>query len=323
MQTTMFALLPGIFATAYFFGWGIFSNMTICIFTAVVVEAIMLKMRAKDLISLKDGSAVLTALLLGVALPPYLPTEMLIIGTASAIIFGKHLYGGLGHNPFNPAMVGYAILIVSFPLAMSTWPLAQNDIFGSTKYEPTAAETIINEPSFDGIPFDGIAFDGKTAATPLDTLKFRGAKTIQEAWTAENGFSILAGTGWQSINIAFMLGGLVLIYFRIAHWQACFTMLLSLSLLAAIFYDGGGSASLGSPAFHLFSGGTMLVAFFMVTDPVTAPEGNTGLFIYGAGIGVITFIIRSLGGYPDGMAFAILLMNAMTPLIDQFSVDHR
>lgn len=288
MQIVLLALLPGLIVTTYFLGTGVLVNVGVSIATAMVTEAMILTIRKADLLTLTDCSAIVTGLLLGLALPPSLPIWMVITGCAFAVIFGKHLYGGLGQNLFNPAMVGYAVLIISFPLAMSTWPIIQ-----------------------------GGAIDGISSATPLDTFKFRGAYTIDEIWTAGNGFALVAGAGWQWINLAYLAGGLGLIYFKVARWQAPAAMLIALSLLAIIFYDNGSSQSLGSPLFHLFSGGTMLVAFFIVTDPVTAPGSNLGLYIYGAGIALITFIIRSIGAYPDGFAFAVLLMNALTPLIDQ------
>jgi len=286
MQTVLLALLPGLLCSSYFFGAGVFINVLVCVTAALAAEAGILTIRKMDLRPLRDGSAVLTGLLLGLALPPALPIWMAVLGSSFAIIFGKQLFGGLGQNPFNPAMVGYAAMIVSFPLAMSTWP-------------------------------DLLGVDGTTAATPLDIFRFRGAATIEELWISANGFAQVAGVGWQWINLAYLLPGLALIYLKVARWQAAASMLISITILAIVFYDNGSSQSLGSPLFHLFSGGTMLAAFFVVTDPVTAPGSDIGLYVYGAGIGLITFVIRSVGAYPDGFAFAVLIMNALTPLIDQ------
>ncbi|HIG41143.1 MAG: RnfABCDGE type electron transport complex subunit D [bacterium] len=286
MSLVIVALVPGILTSTYFFGIGILLNALLSVATAVLLEALVLRIRHARMSTLLDGSAVLTGLLLGIALPPDLPVWMTIIGCGFGIIFGKHLYGGLGHNPFNPAMVGYAVLILSFPLAMSSWPAVS--------------------------PIDGV-----TAATPLDTFRFRGAYTIEEIWSTSAGFDSLAGIGWQWINLGYLVGGLVLIALGVIRWQALTGMLFTLSFLAMIFYDNGSSQSLGSPLFHLLSGGTMLTAFFIVTDPVTSPDSEIGLYAFGIGVGLITFVIRSTGAYPDGFAFAILLMNALTPLIDR------
>lgn len=296
MIIVVIALIPGFLTSSYFFGIGIIVNVVVCIATCLTVESLILKARAQPQLTLLDGSALVTAFLIGLCLPPDLPLFIVILGSAFAIIFGKLLYGGLGHNIFNPAMVGYAALIISFPLAMSTWP---------------------SLPSL--LSLEGTIIDGHTAATPLDIVKFRGGLTIDEMGFGENIF--LSTPPWQSINFAYLVGGLALIFMRIARWQATVAMLGTLLFLYGISYDGGSSQSFGSPLFHLFSGGTMLAAFFIVTDPVTSPDSTVGLLLFGCGIGVLTFLIRTYGAYPDGIAFAVLLMNALTPLIDHFRLE--
>jgi len=278
------ALLPGLFTSIYYFGAGIALNVMICISSCLLTEGLVQKIRNLPLNSLLDGSAVVTGILIGLCLPPGISSGIVILGSAFGILFGKLLYGGLGRNLFNPAMVAYAALIISFPLAMSTWPSLL------------------------------LPIDGSSGATPLDLIKFRGAQTIDEITTVTQS---LSNSPWQAINLSYLLGGIALVYFGIARWQGAIAMLLTLTILYAVFYDGGSSQSLGSPLFHLFTGGTMLAAFFIVTDPVTSPDSKYGLFIFGAGVGLLTFIIRSYGAYPDGIAFAVLLMNAMSPLIDQ------
>lgn len=288
------ALLPGLFTSVYYLGIGIALNVIVSITTCVLLEGLIQKIRNLPLKSLLDGSAVVTGFLIGLCLPPEISIGIVILGSGFGILFGKLLYGGLGQNIFNPAMVGYAALIISFPLAMSTWP---------------SFSTLIES----GLIASGTV-DGSTGATPLDLIKFRGTQTIDEITTTTN---ILSNSPWQAINLSYLLGGIALIYFGIARWQGAAAMLLTLTILYALFYDSGSSQSLGSPFFHLFSGGTMLAAFFIVTDPVTCPDSKIGLFVFGAGVGLLTFIIRSYGAYPDGIAFAVLLMNATTPLIDQ------
>lgn len=288
MQIVILALIPGCLTFGYYFGSGVLINVIASGLTALVFEVLVLILRGKEVKPvIKDGSALVTGLLIGLALPPLLPLWMILIANFFAIVIAKQLYGGLGHNIFNPAMVGYAVLIVSFPIAMSSWT--------STDLQP----------------------DAYTSATPLDQFKFRGALTVDELFESSSTFGRVSGVAWERINLAFLLGGLMLVYLRIVSFRAPLAMLLSLSVLSLFFYQGGSSASLGSPLFHLFSGATMLTAFFIVTDPVTSPDSETGQIIFGAGVGLLIFLIRSMGAFPDGAAFAILLMNACSPLIDQ------
>jgi electron transport complex protein RnfD len=196
----------------------------------------------------------------------------------------------LGKNLFNPAMVGYAVLIVSFPLAMSDWT------------------TPVNFPQLSEAMFDGVS-----AATPLDEFKFRGALTVDEFWQQSGETNWFA---WLLINAGFLTGGLYLLATRVCTWMAPVSMLTTITLLSILFYDSGSSGSFGSPLFQLFSGATMMGAFFIVTDPVTSPDSFRGQFIFGVGVGLLTFIIRNYGAYPEGLAFAVLLMNGCSPLID-------
>lgn len=305
MGQVLLALLPGVAAMAWYFGPGVLVNLLLAIAAAAATEALVLSARDRPLEILSDRSALVTGMLLGLCLPPLLPAWMVILGSAFAVLFGKQLYGGLGNNPFNPAMVGYAMLIVAFPLAMSLWPtpgdamhLAARDLIGYKLGMPVA--------------------DGISSATPLDAFKFRGSATVEEFFSTTAGMAGVAGEGWQVVNIAFLAGGAWLAYRKACDWVMPVTFIGTLGLLAAIFYDGGSSSSLGSPLFHWFSGATMLAAFFIITDPVTSPDSRTGQIIFAAGIGLLTFIIRSIGAYPDGVAFAVLLMNAAAPLIDQW-----
>ncbi|MFT4634139.1 MAG: electron transport complex protein RnfD [Candidatus Azotimanducaceae bacterium] len=307
MHQVLLALLPGITALCYFFGIGIMLNIAIACISALLTEALVLRARQRSLASLKDGSALVVGILLALALPPLLPVWIIVLGSAFGMLFGKHLYGGLGHNPFNPAMVGYAALIVSFPLLMSHWP------------SPGAAPAWIDVINVKFSPLLSSAtgsVDMLSGATALDSFKFRGALTIAEAWQADAGFGVFAGIGWEWINGGFLLGGIYLLATRVIPPMAPLGMLAGLTICAILFYDSGSSQSLGSPLFHLFSGATMLGAFFIVTDPVSSPDTKRGLWLFGLGVGVIVFIIRSIGAYPDGVAFAVLLMNALVPLLD-------
>ncbi|MFT6039606.1 MAG: electron transport complex protein RnfD [Candidatus Azotimanducaceae bacterium] len=312
MYQVLFALLPGTAALCYVFGIGIVFNILVASATALLTEALVLRARRRSLTSLKDGSALVTGILLALALPPLLPVWIIIAGSAFGMLFGKHLYGGLGHNPFNPAMVGYAALIVSFPLAMSYWPLPGADL---PWIDVVNAKCFgLGSINMSSINIDSI--DIYSGATALDSFKFRGALTIDEVWQTSSGFGVFAGVSWEWINGGFAVGGIYLIATRVIPPMAPLGMLAALAICATLFYDSGSSQSLGSPLFQLFSGATMLGAFFIITDPVSSPDTARGLWLFGIGVGVITFIIRSVGAYPDGVAFAVLLMNALVPLLD-------
>lgn len=298
MQQFLLALVPGSIAMVYVFGPGVVVNIVVAILAAIALEFFALTVRGLPLTNLQDGSAVVTGLLLALALPPLLPIWMIVVGVAFAILLAKHAYGGLGHNLFNPAMIGFAVLIVSFPLAMSRWAPPLTDL---------------GFLQLVSIKLGAPIFDAVTMATPLDDYKFRSAVTNDEYWTPAKHENWQA---WMIINVAFLISGLYLLYRRIGRWHAPVAMLATLAILSALSFDSGSSNSLGSPLFHLLSGATMLGAFFIVTDPVTSPDSTRGQIIFGIGVGVLTFIIRSFGAYPEGLACAILLMNGVTPLIN-------
>ncbi len=305
MQWTLLALIPGTLAYACIFGVGILINILVVCGTALATEAMVMHLRGQSVRLLLDGTALVAAWLLALCLPPLLPVWQAMVGIGLGLVFGKHVYGGLGKNLFNPAMVGFAILIVSFPLSMSEWP-AIND-------HQTIAEVLAAKTRSDKAD---AAYDGMSRATPLDAYKFRAGLTNAEFFSPSAEINWHA---WLTINLAFLLGGMILLYREIISWQAPAGFLLALSLLAMLFYDSGSSMSLGSPVFHVFSGATMLAAFFIITDPVTSPMRKELLLLYGALIGAITFLIRVTGAYPEGVAFAVLLTNACTPLMDHLA----
>jgi len=319
MKQVILATLPGLIALSYFFGPGSLLNVIMASTACVAVEACILKMRQRPLaFYIKDYSATVTGVLLGLALPPYCPWWIVVIGAISAIGIAKHLYGGMGYNPFNPAMIAYVILLISFPLEMSQW--AEPQILLAEGKNLISLPTGLSHVFFN-TPLTG-AFDAWTGATPLDILKQNKSLLIHNLYTQESMFSRArwAGAGWEWINIAFLLGGCYLLYKKIFTWHAPVAMLAILSFCALLGYDGGSSASLGSPLFHLLSGGTMLGAFFIVTDPVTSAVSTRGRLIYGACIGLLIYLIRSYGNYPDAIAFAVLLMNFAAPFIDYYTL---
>ncbi|VAX11242.1 Electron transport complex protein RnfD [hydrothermal vent metagenome] len=313
MLLVLLALIPGIITHLYFFGWGLLVNLGIAIPTALASEALMLRLRQRPVMPfLADYSAVLTAVLLAIALPSLAPWWLIFIGTAFAIIIAKQLYGGLGYNPFNPAMVGYAMLLIAFPREMTTWlPVQTHNInfIQSLRYS-----------LFDILP-NGRGLDSISMATPLDTVKTQLGlnMTVHEISTQfQSLFGMLAGRGWEWVNLMFMFGGIVLIFKRVISWHIPVAVIGSLFLCALAFQLADVDTH-ASPVFHLFSGATMLGAFFIATDPISAATTLRGRLYYGAGIGILTYIIRSWGGYPDGFAFAVLLMNMAVPTIDYYT----
>jgi len=314
MMQVIYALIPGIAAYVFFFGWGVVIHVVIALLTALGCEVAMLLLRRRPVMAfLGDGSAALTAVLLALCLPPLAPWWTVFVGTAFAIIFAKHLYGGLGYNPFNPAMIGYAMLLISFPVEMTGWlPPAQ---LADHVLQFTAT---VNTILTGRLP-DGLTMDALTMATPLDIMKIQLGlnKTVSE--TLNNPlFSYLGGTGWEWINIWFLAGGLWLVYRNVITWHIPVALFTAIYVIAGIFYVIDADAN-PSPVFHIYSGATVLGAFFIATDPVTACTTSKGRLVYGAGIGVITYIIRTWGGYPDGIAFAVLLMNMAAPTIDYYT----
>ncbi len=315
MLRVVAALIPGIVVYAWLFGAGVVINILFAIAVALTCEALMLKARGRPLRPfMSDGSAVVTAVLLAVALPPLSPWWLTLIGIAFAIVVAKHLFGGLGHNPFNPAMVAYVMLLISFPREMVLW----------------APPTALAEPPLDlmetlraiflGHYPGALSIDALSMATPLDQVKTQLGleQSVAQTLAASPAFGILAGRGWEWINLAFLAGGVWLLRKRIIGWQIPVAMLGALAAMATIFYviDPEHYAS---PLFHLLSGAAILGAFFIATDPVTAATTPRGRLIFGAGIGILTYVIRTWGGYPDGVAFAVLLMNMAAPTIDYYT----
>jgi electron transport complex protein RnfD len=315
MTRVMLGLIPGALAMFWFFGWGVLFNLTIATLSAVAAEAAMLTARRRPVrATLLDGSAVLTGLLLGLALPPLAPWWMPVLGSGFAIVFAKQLYGGLGYNPFNPAMVGFVVLIISFPLQMTLWPPPLGMHSGATLGFVDTLQLVLS-----GTLPAGAGLDSLTMATPLDAAKTQlGLDYTWSEILARPLFGHVGGYGWEWINLAYLLGGLWLWRQRAIHWQIPGGMLSALFIVALLFYIAD-SDTFGSPLFHLFSGATMLGAFFIATDPVSAATTPRGRFYYGAGIGTLVYVIRTWGGYPEGLAFAVLLMNMAAPTIDYYT----
>ncbi|HSH49292.1 MAG TPA: RnfABCDGE type electron transport complex subunit D [Halomonas sp.] len=273
----------------------------------------MLRLRGRALRPvLSDNSALLSGVLLGAALPPGSAWWLIAVGMVAAIVVAKQLYGGLGHNLFNPAMVGYALLLVSFPARMSLWPLP-GGLFG-----PEAASLGQTLASVAGrIPLAEL--DALSGATPLDAFSHKPeGLMVSEFWASE---PLPAGmlSAVQQVSLAWLAGGAILLAKGIIGWRIPLAMLATLLVGASLMLAASPSHQPG-PLFHLLTGASAFGAFFIATDPVSAATSRRGKLIYGMGIGLLVLIIRGAGAYPDALAFAVLLMNLAVPLIDRYSV---
>jgi electron transport complex protein RnfD len=309
MQRVLLALSPGIAYICCIFGWGSLINILLASLSALVAEAAVLKLRQRPATTLLDGSALVTAVLLALALPPLVPWWIPVIGSLFAIVIAKQLYGGLGYNPFNPAMAGYVVLLISFPLELSLWPVPGAGL--------SLSDTLVHVFGA-GLPADQ-TLDTLTMATPMDDIKMRLglSQTLSEMQDSPL-FGSFAGAQWEWINLWFMIGGLWLLQMRVIQWQIPAGMLGGLAFIAFVFYAINPDIYT-SPLFQLFSGAAMLGAFFIATDPVSACTTPRGRLYYGLGIGLLTYLIRTWGGYPEGIAFAVLLMNMAAPTIDHYT----
>ncbi|UCB54191.1 MAG: electron transport complex subunit RsxD [Thiotrichales bacterium] len=318
MLKVVYALIPGSIAMFWFFGWGVLFNLVIAISVCLISEAVMLKIRSRPLEpALKDGSALVTACLLALALPPLAPWWLTTVASLFAIVVAKHLYGGLGFNPFNPAMVGYVVVMISFPREMTFWTPPMGVAQGWPEFADAFSFVFLGS-----LP-EGISIDSITMATPIDTLKTQINLEHDIAFTRAHRvygelFGTVTGVGWEWINGLYLAGGLWLIKQGVIDKRLPLSFLISLILISNLFAVID-YASFSSALFHTLSGGTMLAAFFIITDPVTASTTPRGRIIYGAGIAAIAYIIRTWGGYPDGIAFAVLLMNMTVPLLDHYT----
>ncbi|MEE9444647.1 MAG: electron transport complex subunit RsxD [Cocleimonas sp.] len=313
MLQVLLALIPGTLVLFYFYGWGVLFNVVLAVIFAVSFETIALLMRKRPVMPfLSDLSAIVTAWLLALSLPPLIPWWILFIGVFFAIIVAKHLYGGLGYNPFNPAMVGFAVLIISFPVEMTQW--IQSTSLGQPSYGFVDSLRIIFS---SGITPD---WDAITMATPLDEVKtgLRAGTPYAEIIQQSPYLQSTIQNTWLWTSLAFALGGFWLLYKKLIHWQIPIALLSALALISAIMHLYSGE-NYSSPILQLFSGATMLGAFFIATDPVSASTTPTGKLIYGASIGLLIYIIRTWGGYPDAIAFSVLIMNMAVPTIDYYT----
>ena len=314
MLKVLLALVPGIIAYVYVYGGGILISIALATTTALIAEAAMLKARKRAITpSLLDASASVTAWLLALAIPPLAPWWLVVVGTLFSIVISKQLYGGLGYNPFNPAMIGYAVLLISFPTIMTKWPaplsLAQSSLSFTDQLHYI----------FSHLLPDGIKMDAVTSATPLDYLKTQLTLNHNvQSISASPIFGTVGATGGEYVTGAYLLGGLYLLQQRIISWHLPTAFLVVLALISGVFHLVN-PAHFASPLLHLFSGASLFCAFFIITDPVSGPTTPKGKLIFAAGVALLVYLIRVYGGYPDGVAFAVIFMNICVPLIDSLT----
>lgn len=302
MGLVLLACVPGLLSLFWLQGWGVLFNLLLCAGTALACEPLLLAMRGQPPApALADGSALVSAVLLAVALPPHAPWWLPVIAATVAIGIGKQAFGGVGRNLFNPAMVGYAFVLLSFPLQMTQWPGQASGFLDSLQLAFTGHGQI----------------DAWAQPTVLDGLRHNRSLTVEELFAQHPGFGSIGGRDSEWINLAFLLGGLFLLQRKVISWHAPAGLLAGLFLFSLLCWNGSGSDSNGSPLLHLFSGSTMLAAFFIATEPVSGPKAPLARLLFGLGAGVLIYLIRTWGNYPDGTAFAILLMNLAVPALER------
>lgn len=314
MLWVILALIPGSLAMIWYFGWGALVNILLASATAVACEALALQLRGRPIGPvLADMSAVVTALLFALTVPPLLPWWMTVLGVAFAILVVKQLYGGIGYNPFNPAMAGYVLLLISYPVEMTAW--LPPEMLNSHPLDIGQTLAVI----FTGSLPPGLQWDALTMATPLDSMRTQLDMNLMISEIRQSPlWGDFGGRGWEWVGNWFLLGGLVLLYKRVISWHIPLSMLGGLLVIAMLFHFLDQETH-PFGLFHLFSGGAILGAFFIATDPVSACTTKKGQVIYGAAIGVMVYIIRTWGGYPDAVAFAVLLLNMAAPTIDYYT----
>ncbi|MBF0213211.1 MAG: RnfABCDGE type electron transport complex subunit D [Magnetococcales bacterium] len=321
MKTVIWALLPAAAMGVMVFGWSALFVMIITTLACVVTERLFNAVRHRAS-TLGDQSAALTGLLLAMPLPPNTPWWICVIGGGFAILMGKQLYGGLGYNMFNPALIARVFLLVSFPVQMTSWPAPAPLLSDKALSFAEGLATIISAPFNTPELLDALA-----SATPLGQYRMEVSlgHTVREALGGSYGFDLFSAAGGmikgslgETSAILLLAGGIYLLRKRIITWHIPISMLAG-TLLPAIIFWYTDPTKYPDPLFHLFTGGLIIGAFFMATDMVTSPVTPVGQIIFGLGCGLLTYLIRTWGGYPEGVSFAIVIMNAAVPLIDQYS----
>lgn len=288
MWNVLLALLPVIVFAIYLYHWDALRILIVSVVSCLITEFVVLKVRKKK-ISLLDGSCFVTGVLFALVLPPKIPSYAILVGAFFAIFFGKMIFGGLGFNIFNPALIGRAFLMAAYPVHLTTW-----------NYPPA------------------LNVDSVTCATPLGLYKFSYIMTPLRDLFIGN----IPGSLGETSALLILIGGLYLIFKGYADWRIPLSIILTVTVIAGILWLINPQR-FASPLFHLFAGGLMLGAFFMATDPVTSPITKLGRYFFGIGIGSLIMLIRLKGGLPEGVMYSILIMNGLTPLINRLTLPRR
>lgn len=297
MWGVVIALAPALLVSFWYFGIGAILITAVAVVSCIVTEYLIQRYLLKEEPTLSDGSAVITGLLLAMNVPSNLPWWMVIIGSIIAVAVAKMSFGGLGKNPFNPALVGRVFLLISFPVAMTSWPLPLQNRFVLTD--------AITGPTSLGVIKEGLG-KGDSLSSLMEKVPSYAEMMIGN----------MGGSLGEVSALAILLGGIFMIFRRIITWHIPVSYILTVFIFAGILHlaDPGHFVD---PLFHLLAGGLMLGAVFMATDMVTSPMSKTGMLVFGFGCGVLTMLIRVWGAYPEGVSFAILIMNAFVPLINK------
>lgn len=290
MYGVLIALVPALAASLWFFGLGALKVILISVISCVLFEFLIQKFLFKTKPTISDGSAAVTGLILAFNLPSELDWWIVVVGALFAIGVCKMTFGGLGQNIVNPAIAGRVFLLVSFPAQMTTWPAPAG-------------------------------VDGYTGATPLGLLKAGAISQLPQSSDLLMGS--IGGSLGEVSAIALLIGFVILLAMRVITWHIPVSIIATMALFAAFFHYGICEVHYADPLFHILTGGALLGAIFMATDYVTSPMTKDGMLIYGFGIGLITMLIRCFGAYPEGMSFAILIMNIVTPLINKYTRPNR
>ncbi|MCP4300968.1 MAG: RnfABCDGE type electron transport complex subunit D [Gammaproteobacteria bacterium] len=319
MLQVLAALAPAAIAHVWFFGPGFIFNLLVASLFAVGGEWLMMTVRKRPPeVALSDYTALVTAALLAFALPSLTPWWVTATGALFAIVVAKHLYGGIGFNIFNPAMAGYVVILVAFPMHLNLWIAPR---MGDIDYQYLSVLQTLKFTLTGSLP-DSLGFDAVSRATPLDVMKsgLNSMRTVSEI-RANPIMGDFGGRGWEWIGNFLAIGGFWLLIKKIIRWQIPVGVGVGLLIPAGIMYliEPGTNPS---PGFHLFSGATILCAFFIATDPVSAATSPRGRLVFGMGIGFLIFCIRTWGSYADGVAFAVLIMNMAVPAIDYLTRPH-
>ena len=308
MRYVLLALVPAVVLHVVYMGCGIVIQFALAATTAATLEIAVLLVRGKPWRDrFNDLSIFVLAALFVIAVPPYAPYWFTVSGVAFAVIIGKHIYGGLGGNLFNPAMAGYAFVLVSYPAVGAQWPVIDAD---AGFIGPLQAALYIFAPA--------TAPDAVSGATVLDYSRTQAALMMMRSeMVGAELFGMIAGQAWEWINAGFLLGGLWLLYLKVIPWRIPAAVICGIAVPAMIF-SGIDPALRAGPLFHIFAGAALPAAFFIATEPVSSPTAPRAMLVFGFGVGLLTYCIREWGAYPDGVAFSILIMNALVPSLDRF-----